>query len=295
LDIKFRISETLLFCCLWALGCTDDSTSPERDPCDDPSQLYIRSPAGVEKDPDHVASLSLDELAIIDENGKEEKSGMIKAVFADVSELVEDTTPVIAFGPSCVARVGDPEESEGSAPMQVDKVAFTSEVFGELSLEPDEEGRFDPLLEDSFFSRKGGETVAVTVDSNNGESSFPGFSTKIVVPEAVEMETTTIEEKLDTSLEIGWVPSDASFLEIKLRTEPPPNTSLPPNRIRCFFLEDDGCFLVPAAAMESLTSQGVYDITVRIERHSFEFAVASETALAEIDAIRSIEFNIHVE
>jgi hypothetical protein len=53
--------------------------------------------------------------------------------------------------------------------------------------------------------------------------------------------------------------------------------------------------VVPIAAMESLTSQGVYDITVRVERHSFDFAVASETALAEIDAIRSLEFNIHVE
>jgi len=278
-----------------ALRCADEVTPEQRDPCDDPDQLYLKSPPGVKAEPPLVASVSLDELTTIDENGEATVSSMIKAVFADVSELVEDTTPAIPFGRSCVARVGDPDESEGAAPMAVEKVAFTSEVFGELSLEPDEEGRIDPLLEESFFSNKGGETVAIRVDSNKDTSSFPAFATRIVVPEAVKKKDITIEERLDESLAIGWAPSDASFLEIKLRTEAPPNTSLPPNRIRCFFLEDDGCFVVPIAAMESLTSQGVYDITVRVERHSFDFAVASETALAEIDAIRSLEFNIHVE
>ncbi len=279
-------------CSFCGMGCKADDEPPPADPCEDASQLVIRAPSGVDDEPDQVASLTLDELAVVHPDGTQDVDCMLRAIFADVSNLVEDTTPVLAFGPSCVARIGDPDESEGLALMSVDDVAFQSAVLGEKRLAPDEEGRIPPLMEDTIFSPKGGETVAITVSSGGGETSFPGFESSIVVPQRVEM--TGVEANEDGSLTVGWVPSDASFLEIKLTTEAAA-VGLPPNRIRCFFLEDDGCFVVPSIAMEWLTSQGVKDVTVRMERHSFDFAVASKIALAEIDALRSIEFIISVE
>lgn len=308
------------------LGC-DNDTTPEHNPCDDPSQLVIRAPDGIDGDPEQVAAVTVDELISFNDTicadesdndtdgaidcedddcaacascgggqpwcpGEAYASGLFSAVFADVSNLVEDTTPVLAFGPSCVARVGDPDPSEGLVVMDVEEVVFSSSVLGTQSLVPDDEGRVAPLEMPNVFSDSGGEIVSISVASSDGEIAFPDFTTELVVPPSINV--VNIAEETDTSLLVEWVPSEASFMEIRLRTEPL-NTTLPPNRIRCFFLEDDGCFVVPAIAMEWLTSQGVYDVSVRIERHSFDFVVASEIALAEIDAMRSIEFDINVE
>ena len=219
---------TVIFC---VLGCKEDSDTPEEeDPCDDPTSLTIEAPAEMTSEPTQVASLVLDELALIDDAGARDVSGLLSAVFADVTNYEEQTTLVSPFGPACVARVGEPDESTGLEPMVVDTVVFRSDVFGERSLTPDEEGRLAPIVEETIFSSGGGETVEIQVSSTAGDMAFPSFNAGIVAPRDIGVPL--VEENTDTSLRIEWTPSDASYMEIKLRAETP-NPELPLNRLRC--------------------------------------------------------------
>jgi hypothetical protein len=173
-------------------------------------------------------------------------------------------------------------------------------VIGEIPLELVVSGKYQTVYPGDFFSDSGGEEIAVTVASTEGEETFPPFSGSLTAPAALVNAAAAVTP--DGALEMEWSESDATYIEIVLRTGGETTATQPEgltgneieNRVRCFYLKDDGCFHVPHTAMAWLTSNGVELIKVRMERHVLQITKPAPDAITEVDAMRSIEFNINI-
>jgi hypothetical protein len=279
---------------LW-LGCQEEqgkrAEEAAADPCADQELLGIENPDALSGDPDYLAELTIDELDELDASGGHHVSTVISAVFADVTEYDQDLTPAIQFNPACVGILGPPEAPEGVSLITLEGVSVSTPVLGERDLERDDNGRFLPLIEEAVLSREGGETIAARATSSGEEGTFPGFEATLVAPPAIQGHGTSKSE--DGTLHVSWEPAVSTYLEVVLRTEGE-RSEMPERRVRCYLLEDDGCYRVPADAVAWLAVQSAATMRVRLERHALALVVPEKKALAKIDAMRSIEYIINV-
>lgn len=281
-----RLGAVLFAVMVLALGCQSSSTTAA-DPCDDTGQVEMP----VTEDADLLANIKFDELTEMDTDGRTVTYSDVTAHFDDFSGF-NIATDVVPFGNSCVGTVGMPVSEGEIVPLNVASVTVSSSTMGEISLEKDAEGGFPPLTLDRMFSAQGGEVIQIDVASAFGPGEFPPFSASIEVPSPIE----DIQEDYqgDGSLEIDWSPSDATYFEITLRSLPSQAAAGTDNRLRCFFLADDGCFIVPSDAMDWMRSNGETDFSLLVERHRLKISIVEENALLQIDTMRSVKFNIGI-
>ena len=260
---------------------TDDGG---HDPCEDVGQVEMPSLSA-----NRIADITLEEYIETDEDGNVVTYSDVQAHFNDFSELELGSTPVAALGPACVGILGIPVSEGELIPLSVNELTLSSPTVGELRLEPDESGVFAPVSLDAMFPSDGGESLTVTVTGDEGDTAFPSFEETIETPFPIE--DLEVSYRGDGSLDITWTPSDATYFEATLRTD---DTSGVDNRLRCYFLADDGCFTVPVEAMDWVRTGGVTDFTLLVERHVTIFSMIDDNTLTQIDATRSIRFDVDI-
>ena len=274
-----------LCCSLLLIGCGKETQKP--DPCD---QENAQAEMDTVADADLVADILYDELVEIADDETKEKSTVLSANFVDRSgyEIVTAVTPL---GDDCVGMVGRPTSTGDLIPLSVDSIVINSSVIGEFPLELDEFDTYFTGYTGNFFSDAGGEKIKITVTSSGEDGTFPSFSGSLSAPPALVNAAAAVTP--DGALKVEWSDGGSTYIELVLRASEASNEDVE-NRVRCFYLKDDGCFVVPFSAMEWLTSNGANKIKVRMERHTLKISKPADNAIAEIDAMRSIEFNINI-
>ena len=265
-----------------SLGCQADKN--ETDPCADDGQVEMP-----ELSADRIAYIKLDELVEIDAEGNTATYSDIQAHFDDFSEFDPGLTPVVALGPACVGTLGVPVSEGSLIPLSVDELILSSPTLEELRMEQDDAGMFAPVSLDAMFPETGGEPLHIEVTGGDGDGTFPSFEETVETPFPIE--DVAVDYKGNGTLDITWAPSESTYFEATLRTN---DTSGVDNRLRCFFLADDGCFTVPAEAMDWVRSGGVTDFTLLVERHTTIFSIIEDNALLQIDALRSIRIDFEI-
>ena len=270
---------------LLLLCCGTDGQSTE-DPCEGNQQAEMDTAHEADKE----AKILYDELVEIAEDASETKSTIIQANFVNTSNF-DINTDVMPFGDDCVGMLGRPTTTGETVPLTVESILIDSKSSGEYAIEEDEQGRYFIGLADDFFSEAGGERITATITSQNGDENFPPFAESILAPAPLVNVTAAVTSS--GSLKTEWPEGDSTYIEIVLRTIDA-NDEAGENRIRCFYLKDDGCIDIPAAAIDWLNMEGAERLKVRMERHTLKIANPAENAIVEIDAMRSIEFVIEV-
>ena len=266
------------------LGCGEKEDAP--DPCNDTAQLELDAPA----DEDLVATITYDELIEIKDKENTAKSTILTANFADLSNY-DITTKATPFNHSCVGILGRPTPTGDPIPLIVDSVTIQSKPTGQTTIEKDANDNYFLNYDGRFFSKTGGETISIDVTSSGKEGMYPAFNESVTAPAALENYSAAVTS--DGTVLVEWTESNSTYLEIVLRSIADNDDALE-NRVRCFFLADDGCFEVPYSAVEWLISGGAEKIKVRMERHMSKLSKPAKNAILEIDAMRSIEFNISI-
>ena len=257
------------------------------DPCSDSPPPTIDLPADLGGDVELLAELSVDEWVEVDADGERTTGGMLAANFADMTGFSEEKIDAIPFGEACVAEVGRHVIDSPPEPIAAGGVVFRGIPAGVITLQMGQSGLFeDELTEGPLFSEDGGEEVEVEVLLDPSDSAFPPFELKVKEPPSVEMRV--IETASDGSLRVEWEPFSSTYFEIVL-TAQTGDPNLPTNRLRCL-TEDDGCQVIAADAIEWLLSQGADEATVRLKRHVLAHTAPAQGALAELDAMRTLEF-----
>jgi hypothetical protein len=269
---------------LLSLGCGGDGE--EVDPCSGDEQAEMETVP----DADLIATIQYDELVEMSDEGNEDKSTILSGDFVDLSNY-ETVTDVTSFGEDCVGMLGRPGSTGEAVPLTVDTFVISSPIIGEETVEVDEHGTYFTGFSGDFFSDEGGETITVTVSSSGESGTFPPFSDALTAPPALENATAAVTQ--NGTLKVEWQEGESTYVEIVLRSTDVTDETMV-NRVRCFYLADDGCFVVPYSAVEWLTSNGVNKVKVRMERHTLKISKPADNAIAEIDAMRSIEFNINI-
>ncbi len=279
-----RIIFVLCSVAVSAAGCK----SGELRFCDDTDQVTMPEVS----DADRVAYIKFDEAIELDTEDRQNRYSDITVHFDDFSNFDEGLTPVVPFGATCVGTLGKPVPEGELVRLKVERVTLSSTTMGDVLLEPDTDDGFAPLSLEKMFPPKGTETIQIDVVAADGDDSFPSFAETIDVPRSIE--DVHPEMQGDGTLEIDWAPSDSTYFEITLRTLLSGGGSGQDNRLRCYFLADDGCFIVPAEAMDWLRSGGDTEFSLLVERHWLKISNVGENAVSQIDALRSIKFNIDI-
>ncbi|MCP4676373.1 MAG: hypothetical protein GY854_12850 [Deltaproteobacteria bacterium] len=263
----------------------------EKDLCVDEPPPSVQLPQGL-GEVELQAALSIDEWVEKNEDDSLETGGMLRAHFVDMTSCAEESTPAIPFGEACFGIAGQPNDICDLERLEADAVVFKGLVDGDVALEKNDAGLFLPEgLPDAILSDEGGETLKVEVSSTSGETAFPAFDIEITAPPRVVMNR--IEMTPNWSMEVEWEPADATFFEVVLKTTLP-GEEQHSNRLRCL-LADDGCHEIPAEGVEWLRSQGADEVNVLLKRHMLAHKAATSGALAELDATRSMEFDLVLE
>ena len=287
-ELKLPVVFPLTLVCLCLTGCDQEKI----DTCEDAPPPLLEMPAELGEEVLTLAEISVDEWVEKSRDGKEDTGGMLAAYFADLTNLDEEKIPVVAFGEACVGEVGRHVIHESPRPLTAASVMFRGLMVGKRSLEKNDAGIFDvEIISGSIFSEEGGENVEVEVESAGGADSFQNFVLKVTIPPEIRL--VNLEHNSDWTLDVEWEPATSSYFEITataLNDDP----GLPKNRLKCL-LEDDGCHVIPAEAMEWLLSQGSEEVTVILKRHVLAHDVPADGALAEIDVIRSMENKLFME
>ncbi len=274
------------------LSCPSCKQQEAKDLCLDEAPPEVPLPEGLGGEVERMAALSVDEWKEEQNDGSLETGGMLRAYFVDMSSCPEESTPAIPFGLACFGIAGQPDDSCDLERLEADAVVFKGLVDGDLTLEKIDAGPFLPEdLPGSIFSDKGGETLKAEVSSAGGESAFPAFNIEVVVPPEVVMNR--IEMTPNWTIEVEWEPADATFFEVVLKTTSP-GEERHSNRLRCL-LADDGCHEIPADGVEWLRSEGADKINVLLKRYTLAHQVVEPGALAELDAMRSMEIDLVLE
>lgn len=264
-------------------GC-DEKEASEADPCNDTAQIDIAAVP----DAALVGTITYDELIEIDDGGKESKSTVLLADFADMSDY-DIETKVTPFEHSCVGILGRPTTTGEPVLLNVESVSIKSSHIGSTTIEKNANDIYYTGYEGNFYSKTGGEDITVDVTSSDDEEMFPAFKESVSAPAALENYSAAVTD--NGTLMVEWTSGESSYLEVILRSIVDDDDTVE-NRVRCYFLADDGCFEVPYSAMAWLISGGANRIKVRMERHTSKISKPAQNAILEIDAVRSIEFDI---
>jgi hypothetical protein len=158
-----------------------------------------------------------------------------------------------------------------------------------VALVEDDTGKFDiEIVRERIFSGQGGEALRVSVSPLDLEPSFPGFDMAAIVP--AEVALSGIDQLSDSSVVVEWQGADTTYFEIVMTAESD-GSGLPPNRLRCL-VQDDGCQIVPAEGIRWLLSNRAEAVTVRLKRHVLLHDAVGTRDLAELDLVRTLEFEL---
>ncbi len=278
---------TATFTSLVWVVCAACDNKTEEDFCVDEPPPNIETPAGLGADANLAATLAVNEW-VISRDDVESTQGLIRADFADFSEYEEEKIDAIPFSEACVGEVGQHVINNPPETMTAGQVIFRGLVIGERALEKSDAGVFqNEEVEGAVFTSEGGETILAEVNSSDDALSFPTFVAEVVVPPAIQLNVFDLQP--DWSLDVEWEPADTTHFEIVMKAAST-NPDMPSNRLRCL-MADDGCYVIPAAAIEWLFSQGTEKATVLLKRHEMTYIAATNQALAKLEAMRSLEFD----
>ena len=282
-DVSKRLWATVLL--VFLFGCDEKEESKE-DPCRDTAQLDLEEISGA----DLVGTVTYEEMIKIDDGGKQSKSTVLSADFADLSDydIVTKATP---FEHSCVGILGRPTTTGEPVLLTVESINIESSHIGKTAIEKDANDTYYTGYDGNFYTKAGGEEITADVTSSGDETMFPGFRESVSAPSALENYSAAVSDI--GTLVVEWASGESTYLEVILRSIAESDDDLE-NRVRCYFLADDGCFEVPYLAMEWLKSGGAHRVKVRMERHMSKISTPAQNAIVEIDAVRSIEFNINI-
>lgn len=218
----------------------------------------------------------------LDDQGKprSDVQGRIAATFADFSAVTSTKSGLTPLGDTCVGTISRPTQSGDLVRLDLDTLVVTGLSAGDVH--PMRTGPGVYTAVQASLLLQGANSIRVTgTEASGGFPAFDEMLTGIAPLEVMTPKSDGTAELTVDDLPVEWTAGNGDYVVVTVS----PKESMSDGGVVTCFVQDDGCFILPAAATTFLLAAQTPQYTLSVERHRHRSVRLQPETTLEIEVV----------